>query len=332
MSRILVTGADGFIGSHLVELTIKRGFKVRAFCFYNSQGSWGWLENLPKDIQESMEVYLGDIRDYKSVKNAMSGCDQVFHLASLIAIPYSYRAPSSYIETNINGTLNILESAKELGIEHVVHTSTSETYGTARYVPIDEKHPISAQSPYAASKIGADQIALSYWRSFSTPVSIIRPFNTYGPRQSTRAVIPTIITQIAAGETDIKLGKLTPTRDFNFVEDTCESFLSILSSKKTIGKIINSASNFEISIGDTAKLISEVMNKKIQISTEDERLRPENSEVERLFGDNSLLKEITGWEPKYSGIEGFKKGLKITANWFANKDNLKSYKIGNYSI
>ncbi len=330
--KILVTGADGFIGSHLVEFLIKEGLNVKAFCFYNSNGSWGWLDSLSDEIKKNLEVCLGDIRDPQMVKHVMRDCSEVYHLASLIAIPYSYSAPSSYIDTNIHGTLNILESAKEIGLERIVHTSTSETYGSAQYVPIDEKHPLVGQSPYAASKIGADQLALSYWHSFDSPITILRPFNTYGPRQSARAVIPTIISQIASGKRRIKLGATAPTRDFNFVLDTCNAFLAVSKSDKTIGKVINAASNFEISIGDTAKLIAEVMNVEIELEIDHDRLRPEGSEVNRLYGDNNLIKSLTNWNPNYSGIDGFKKGLLITSEWFSNPMNLEKYKPHQYMI
>tara|TARA_B100000212_G_C27338087_1_gene517817 strand:+ start:204 stop:1202 length:999 start_codon:yes stop_codon:yes gene_type:complete len=332
MKNILVTGADGFIGSHLVETLIKNDFKVRAFCIYNSASSWGWLDHLSIELKKEIDVVLGDIRDPICVKRAMKGCDTVFHLAALVAIPYSYVAPASYIDTNIKGTLNIVESARDLGDISVIHTSTSETYGTAQYVPINEDHPLVGQSPYAASKIGADQLALSYWRSFGTPISVLRPFNTYGPRQSARAVIPTIITQILSGKKKIKLGALTPTRDFNYVEDTCAAFIAIGNNSKTIGKVINAASNFEISIGETANIIISLMNKNIEIITEEERIRPEASEVNRLYGENSLLKKLTDWDPKYSGLEGFKKGLSQTIEWFSNKENLAKYKTGIYII
>lgn len=330
--KVIVTGADGFIGSHLVEKLVKEGFEVRAFCLYNSNGSWGWLDTLSDEMKNNIEVFLGDVRDFSSIKNAMKDCDYVFHLAALISIPYSYQAPSSYVDTNIHGTLNVLQAAKELSTSKVIHTSTSETYGTAKFVPINEDHQLSAQSPYAASKIAADQLALSFWRSFEIPVTILRPFNTYGPRQSIRAVIPTIITQIASGKKEINLGKLSPTRDFNFVDDTCSAFLAISESQKTIGKVINSASNFEISIKDTFTLISQVMNSEITIRTEDKRLRPKSSEVERLFGDNSLLKKLTLWQPNFEGVEGFKKGIEITANWFSKSSNLKLYKTDRYQI
>lgn len=330
--QILVTGADGFIGSHLVEMLVKKGFKVKAFCFYNSNGSWGWLDTLDDEVKKNLEVVLGDIRDPQMVRNAMKNCSHVYHLAALIAIPYSYHAPSSYVDTNIHGTLNIVQAARDLGLEKVIHTSTSETYGTAQYVPIDEKHPQVGQSPYAASKIGADQIALSYWKSFKTPVSIIRPFNTYGPRQSSRAVIPTIISQIASGEKIIKLGATTPTRDFNFVLDTCRAFLSVGNNENTIGKILNASSNFEISIGDTVKLIAEVMNSDVEVINDKDRMRPETSEVNRLFGDNKYIKSLTDWEPQFDGINGFKRGLEITSDWFSDPNNLSKYKSNSYII
>ncbi len=330
--KILVTGADGFIGSHLVESLVKDGYKVRAFCLYNSLGKWGWLDYSTPEIKSNIEVFLGDIRDQESVLEASKGIEILFHLASLIAIPYSYRAPSSYIETNINGTLNVLQAARKLELKKVIHTSTSETYGTAQRVPIDESHPLVGQSPYAATKIGADQLAMSFWRSFQTPVSIIRPFNTYGPRQSARAVIPTIISQILAGKKQISLGKVSPTRDFNYVTDTCEAFKEIAFSDKTIGKIINSASNFEISIKDTAFLIAEVMNSTIEIKSEENRLRPENSEVNRLFGDNTLIKELTNWNPKYSGMDGFKRGLEHTVEWFSKDENISFYRPDSFSL
>ena len=330
--RILVTGADGFIGSHLVETLVKAGHEVRAFCFYNSNSSWGWLDSSPESIKAQLEVVLGDIRDPLCVKEAMRGCDQVFHLAALIAIPYSYVAPSSYIDTNIHGTLNVVQAARELGISRVVHTSTSETYGTAQFVPITEDHPQVGQSPYAASKIGADQIALSYWRSFGTPVSILRPFNTYGPRQSTRAVIPTIITQVAAGHRQIRLGALSPTRDFNFVADTCAAFQAIAACDAALGQVVNSASNFEISIGDTATLIGEVMNVELEIVTDEQRMRPKSSEVNRLFGDNTRLRQLTGWQPDNADLEGFRRGLAQTAEWFSDPANLAHYRPGSYAV
>jgi len=331
MEKILVTGADGFIGSHLVESLVKKGYYVKAFCLYNSEGRWGWLDSLPIEIKNQIEVVLGDIRDPLCVKQSMIGCDKVFHLAALIAIPYSYIAPSSYIETNIQGTLNLLQAARELEVKRFIQTSTSEVYGTAQFVPITELHPLIGQSPYSASKIGADQLALSYWMSFGLPVTVLRPFNTYGPRQSGRAVIPQIITQIINKSGKIKLGSLTPTRDFNFVEDTCEAFIAVSDSGKTIGEVINSASNFEISIGSTAKLIAELMGSQIDIEQENMRIRPENSEVQRLFGSNEKIKLLTNWKPSYQSLEGFKKGLEITIRWFSDKDNLKRYRY-NYII
>ena len=331
-SRILVTGADGFIGSHLVEVLLAAGYEVRAFCLYNSLGSWGWLGTLPEKLKVELDVVLGDIRDPLCVREAMRGCDQVYHLAALIAIPYSYIAPASYINTNINGTLNVVQAARDLGVQRVVHTSTSETYGTAQFVPITENHPLVGQSPYAASKIGADQIALSYWRSFGTPVAVLRPFNTYGPRQSARAVIPTIISQIASGQTSIRLGALSPTRDFNYVADTCAAFLAIASSDAALGQVINAASQFEISIGDTAALIAEVMNAQVEIMTDEQRLRPEASEVNRLFGDNSRLRELTGWQPTFGGLDGSRQGLQKTAEWFSDPANLARYRPGRYAV
>tara|TARA_B100000886_G_scaffold334084_1_gene289091 strand:- start:10207 stop:11205 length:999 start_codon:yes stop_codon:yes gene_type:complete len=332
MKKILVTGADGFIGSHLVEFLVKKGYSVKAFCLYNSFGSKGWLDAIDKNIKKNIECVMGDVRDSNCVRNAVKDCKEIYHLAALIAIPYSYKAPASYVDTNIHGTLNIIEAAKEFNIEKVVHTSTSETYGTAQFVPITELHPLVGQSPYAASKIGADQMALSYWRSFNVPISIIRPFNTYGPRQSARAVIPAIISQILNKNDSIKLGALTPTRDFNFVEDICAAFHAIGESKNTIGKVLNASSKFEISIGETADLIKKLMNSDKKILCEDERLRPENSEVNRLFGDNSQLLKLTDWNPKYSGIDGFKKGIIKTIDWFVEHKNILGYENKGYII
>ncbi len=331
MDKVFVTGADGFIGSHLVECLLKKGYSVRAFCLYNSQGSLGWIDTLPSNIKDEIDIILGDVRDPLSIKEGMKGCNIVFHLASLIAIPYSYLAPSSYIDTNTKGTLNVLQAARETGISRFIHTSTSEVYGSAQFVPITEDHPLIGQSPYSASKIGADQIALSYWMSFSLPVTILRPFNTYGPRQSSRAVIPQIITQILNKNTNLRLGSLDPTRDFNFVKDTCEAFIAVAESDLTIGEIINSASNFEISIGETAQLISELMNSSIEIEEDKLRLRPKNSEVKRLFGSNEKLKKLSNWEPSFQDLEGFKKGLKITIDWFSKPENLSFYK-SDYAI
>ncbi|MDC0831683.1 NAD-dependent 4,6-dehydratase LegB [Geitlerinema sp. CS-897] len=332
MKKILVTGADGFIGSHLTEELVKQGFNVKAFVLYNSFNSWGWLDRSPKEVLENLEVFSGDIRDPYGVKEAMKGCDTVLHLAALIAIPYSYHSPATYIDTNIKGTLNVVQAAKELEVQKVVHTSTSEVYGTAQFVPITEEHPLQGQSPYSASKIGADQIAMSFYQSFGTPISIIRPFNTYGPRQSARAVIPTVITQIANGKRKIKLGALHPTRDFNYVKDTVRGFMAIAESDKSVGEVINIGSNFEISIGDTVQLIAEAMNVEIEIETDEVRLRPEKSEVNRLWADNTKARQLLGWEPIYGGREGFKRGLEETAAWFSNEDNLRQYKSDIYNI
>jgi NAD dependent epimerase/dehydratase len=328
--KILVTGADGFIGSHLTEELVRQGYDVKAFVYYNSFNSWGWLDHSP--LKNEFEVFAGDIRDPFGVKEAMKGCDVVLHLASLIAIPYSYHSPDTYIDTNIKGTLNVLQAARELDIQKVVHTSTSEVYGTAQYVPIDENHPLQGQSPYSASKIGADQMAIAFYRSFETPVAIIRPFNTYGPRQSARAVIPTIITQLASGKRKIKLGSLHPTRDFNYIKDTVNGFISVMKHDQSIGEVINIGSNFEVSIGETARLIAEIMGVDIEIETDDVRIRPEKSEVERLWADNSKAKALLGWEPKYGGKEGFKRGLKETIEWFTDERNLSRYKADVYNI
>tara|TARA_S200000501_G_C20864122_1_gene761169 strand:+ start:2681 stop:3682 length:1002 start_codon:yes stop_codon:yes gene_type:complete len=328
----LITGADGFIGSHLVELLVNEGFSVRAFCIYNSNGSFGWLDKIDSKKKDKIEIVLGDIRDPICVKEYLKNCDYVFHLAALIAIPYSYVAPSSYIDTNIHGTLNVVQAARELSTKRVIHTSTSETYGTAQFVPITEEHPLVGQSPYAASKIGADQIALSYWRSFKTPITVIRPFNTYGPRQSSRAVIPTIITQILSGKKEIALGSIAPTRDFSYVEDTCLAFLKLSQSNSSIGKVVNSASKYEISIKDLVKLIADIMQVNIKVVLEEDRLRPELSEVDRLFGDNTMLKNLTDWEPSYSGRTGLIKGLTKTIDWFSNSKNLENFNSNKHVI
>lgn len=330
--KILVTGADGFIGSHLTEALLKKGYDVRAFVLYNSFNSWGWLDHAPDEVKKGIEVFAGDIRDPHGVKKSMEGCETVFHLAALIAIPYSYHSPDSYVDTNVKGTLNVIQAAKELGVSKVIHTSTSEVYGTARYVPIDEKHPLQGQSPYSATKIGADQLAMSFYHSFETPVVTIRPFNTYGPRQSARAVIPAVIIQIAAGKRKIAVGSVHPTRDFNFVDDCVSGFAAALESDNVIGKVINIGGSNEVSIGDTIKLIAEVMGAEIEVEADESRIRPEKSEVERLWADGSRAKELLNWEPKYGGIEGFKKGLKITSEWFSNPDNLALYKTDIYNI
>jgi len=330
--KILITGSEGFIGSHLTESLISKGCEVRAFVLYNSFNSWGWLDYLEERIRHSLEIFLGDVRDPHCVKHAMRGCDVVFHLAALISIPYSYHSPDAYIDTNIKGTLNVLQAARELGVSRIIHTSTSEVYGSAQFVPITEEHPLQGQSPYSASKIGADQVAISFFNSFNTPVSIVRPFNTYGPRQSARAIIPTIITQIASGKKIIKLGSLHPTRDFNFIKDTVSGFIAVAESDLTVGKVVNIGSGHEISIGDTARLISELMNSEIIIESEAQRTRPQGSEVVRLRADSSKAKKLAGWEPLYGQIEGFRKGLRETIDWFLDPDNLKRYKPGEYNI
>ncbi len=330
--KILVTGADGFIGSHLTEELIRRGNDVRAFVLYNSFGSWGWLDQAPAEIQKELDVFAGDIRDPHGVQKAMEGCDVVLHLAALIAIPYSYHSPDTYVDTNVKGTLNVLQAARDLGVSKVVHTSTSEVYGTARFVPITEEHPLQGQSPYSATKIGADQLALSFHSSFNTPVAVIRPFNTYGPRQSARAVIPTVITQMANGTDRLKLGSLHPTRDFNYVKDTVAGFIAVAESPRSVGEVINIGSNYEISVGETVQLIAGLMGKSIEIQTDDARLRPEKSEVERLWADNAKAKQLLGWEPQYGGKEGFKRGLSETIAWFTDPANLKSYKSHLYNL
>ena len=330
--KVLVTGADGFIGSHLVEHLVAQGADVRAFVYYNSFNSWGWLDEADERIRRSLDVFAGDIRDPHGVRTAMQGCDAVMHLAALIAIPYSYHSPDTYIDTNIKGTLNVVQAARELGVERVVHTSTSEVYGTARFVPITEAHPLQGQSPYSASKIGADQIATSFHLSFETPVAVIRPFNTYGPRQSARAVIPTIITQIASGARQIKLGAMHPTRDFNYVRDTVRGFVAIAECDAAVGQVVNIGSNYEISIGDTARLIAGLMGREVEFTSDEQRLRPPGSEVERLWADNTRARDLAGWAPEYAGVEGLTRGLAETIDWFGNHDNLRRYKAGVYNI
>ena len=332
MNNILITGADGFIGSHLTESLVRQGHNVRAFVLYNSFNSWGWLDHCAPEIKGKFEVFAGDIRDPHGVNEAMKGFDVVLHLAALIAIPYSYHSPDTYVDTNIKGTLNVLQAARELGVKRIVHTSTSEVYGTARFVPITEEHPIQGQSPYSATKIAADQLAYSFYASFGLPVVIARPFNTYGPRQSARAVIPTIITQIANGKRQIKLGAVSPTRDFNFVQDTVAGFIATMNSNKGSGEVVNFGSNFEISIAETVQMIAEVMKADIEIITDENRLRPENSEVERLWADNTKANELFGWQPNYAGREGFKRGLAETAEWFLDPENLKRYKSDIYNL
>lgn len=326
MKTVLVTGADGFIGSHLTEQLVKKGYKVKALSQYNSFNYWGWLEDV--DCQSEVEVLNGDIRDPHYCKNITKNVDHIYHLGALIAIPYSYVAPDSYVDTNIKGTLNICQAALENNVERVLHTSTSEVYGTAQYVPIDEKHPLQPQSPYSASKIGADSMAMSFYNSMELPLTIARPFNTYGPRQSARAIIPTIISQIAAGKKEIKLGDLTPTRDFNYVTDTANGMISLVESNKTIGETVNIGSNFEISIADTLDLIKELMSSDVSFITDQQRIRPEKSEVFRLWCDNKKLLELTGYEHQYD----IKRGLEETINWFTQPENLKKYKVDIYNV
>lgn len=324
--KVLVTGADGFIGSHLTELLLERGYDVKAFTYYNSFNTWGWLDTLPKEKIDNIEIFSGDIRDPNGVREAMKGVDEVFHLAALIAIPFSYHSPDSYVDTNIKGTLNVLQAGRELNTERILITSTSEVYGTAQYVPIDEKHPYQGQSPYSATKIGADRLAESFYRSFNMPISIVRPFNTFGPRQSARAVIPTIISQLLAGKEEIKLGSITPTRDFNYVKDTAAGFIAIAESDKTIGQEINIATQQEISIGDLAKEIISQINPNARIVCDEQRLRPEKSEVNRLLGSNSKIKELTDWKQQYT----FEEGISETIEWM--KNNLGAYKTDIYNV
>ena len=326
MENILVTGSCGFIGSHLVELLVKNGKKVRAFVYYNSFNSWGWLDSLPDDIKNELDVFTGDIRDPNGVKTAMKGIDTVYHLAALIGIPFSYHSPDSYVDTNIKGTLNVLQAARDLDTDRVLVTSTSEVYGTAQYVPIDEKHPFQGQSPYSATKIGADRIAESFYRSFNTPVTIVRPFNTYGPRQSARAIIPTIATQLLNGQEKIHLGSLSPTRDFNYVKDVANAFIAIAESKRTVGEEINIATGTELSIGQVADMLIEKLSPKAVVVSDDQRVRPENSEVERLLGCNKKLMSLTDWKPEYS----FEQGLSETIDWI--RDNLTSFKSSIYNV
>ena len=326
--KILVTGADGFIGSHLVEDLLGLGANVRCFVCYNSFNSWGWLDSLPADVSSGLDVFSGDIRDPHGVAEAMKGCDLVFHLAALIAIPFSYHSPDSYVDTNIKGTLNILQAARTHGVEKLIVTSTSEVYGTAKYVPIDESHPFQGQSPYSASKIGADRLAESFHRSFNLPVTIFRPFNTYGPRQSARAFIPTIITQLLAGRLRIQLGSLTPTRDLNYVKDTTAGFIAAMESDATVGQEINGASGVEHSIGDVARELIAQINPQAEIETDASRVRPENSEVERLLGCNKKLRELTGWAPRVP----LRQGLQETISWFRVPENLARYKADIYNL
>jgi len=330
--RILVTGADGFIGSHLAEALVRAGHTVRAFVLYNSFNSHGWLDQSPPEVRAGMEVIAGDVRDPHGVRKAVHGCEVVMHLAALIAIPYSYHSPDAYVDTNIRGTLNVLQAARELGVARVVHTSTSEVYGTARSVPIDEDHPLQAQSPYSATKIGADQLALSFCRSFGLPVVIVRPFNTYGPRQSARAVISAVIIQLLAGRRPVHLGALHPTRDFNFIKDTVRGFIAAAKSDASLGEVVNIGSNFEISIRDTAGMIAEIIGTELQIEADPERLRPAASEVDRLWADNRKAERMLDWRPEYAGLEGMRRGLIETIEWFRHPENLRGYKSDVYSI
>jgi NAD dependent epimerase/dehydratase len=329
--KLLVTGADGFIGSHLTEALVRAGHDVRAFVLYNSFGTRGWLDRCATDVAGRFEVFAGDVRDPNGVRTAMQGVEAVLHLAALIAIPYSYHSPDTYVDTNIKGTLNILQAARESGAR-VIHTSTSEVYGTARFVPITEEHPLQGQSPYAATKIGADQLAMSFWCAFGTPVTIIRPFNTYGPRQSTRAVIPTIITQIAGGARQIKLGALHPTRDFSYVGDTVSGFLAALKAPKAAGQVMNLGSGFEIAVGDVASTIAALMEKPVEIIPDTQRLRPADSEVERLWSDNTRARALLNWQPAYGGLEGFRRGLNETIAWYREPANLTLYRAQEYQL
>lgn len=326
MKKVLVTGADGFIGSHLTEELVKKGYQVKAFVLYNSFNTWGWLDTLPKDIKEKIEIFQGDVRDPNGVRKAVEDVEAIFHLAALIAIPYSYHSPDTYVDTNIKGTLNVLQAARDAQIERVLVTSTSEVYGTAQYVPIDERHPFQGQSPYSATKIGADRLAESFYRSFELPVTIVRPFNTYGPRQSARAVIPTITMQLLSGREEIKLGSLSPTRDFNYVKDTVNGFIKIYESSKTIGEEINIATQQEISIGALAEELIRQINPNAKIVCDEQRLRPVKSEVNRLLGCNQKIKELTDWRPEYS----FEQGLAETIEFF--KQNLDKYKVDIYNV
>lgn len=330
--KVLVTGADGFIGSHLTEALVRQGLNVRAFTFYNSFNSWGWLDKCADDVRGNFEVVSGDIRDPHGVKSAMRDCSSVMHLAALIAIPFSYQSPDSFVETNIRGTLNVLQAARELEVERVIHTSTSEVYGSARFVPISEEHPLQGQSPYSASKIAADQLAYAFYTSFNLPVMTLRPFNTYGPRQSARAVIPTIITQISRNNGEVKLGSIAPMRDFSYIDDTVNGYVATLKNNVAGGEVLNLGSNFEVSIKETAEIIAEIMGYPLKIIHEEIRTRPKDSEVDRLCSDNGRARSILGWQPEFIGVEGFKRGLVKTIEWFQNPANLSLYKTNVYNL
>ena len=327
-----MTGADGFIGSHLVEHLVRLGHDVRAFVLYNSFNSWGWLDSCAPDVVGKFEVFAGDIRDPHGVRAAMQDCDVVLHLAALIGIPYSYHSPDTYVDTNIKGTLNVLQAGRDLGVSQIIHTSTSEVYGSAQFVPITELHPLEGQSPYSASKIGADQMALAFHRSFDMPITVIRPFNTYGPRQSARAVIPTVITQLAAGEGPIRLGSVHPTRDFSFVNDTVNGFVSAIGSERSFGEVVNLGSGFEVSIETTVQMIEEIMGVTTDVQTHEDRVRPPLSEVDRLCADTSKAKDLLGWQPVYGGLDGFRRGLEETIAWFREPKNLARYKSDVYNV
>jgi len=330
--KVVVTGADGFIGSHLTEALVRLGYEVTAFTFYNSFNSWGWLDKCDRDVHGKFNVFAGDIRDPHGVEDAMKGCDAVIHLAALVAIPYSYHSPDAYLDTNIRGTLNVLQAARKLNTNRVIHTSTSEVYGTAKFVPITEEHSLNGQSPYSATKIAADQLAYSFFTSFNLPVITLRPFNTYGPRQSARAVIPTIISQILANRKEIKLGSISPTRDFNYVTDTVAGFIAALETDQGVGEVVNIGSNYEISILDTVNLIGKLMGRNIDIISDEERFRPVKSEVDRLWACNKKAKSILNWEPQFLGLEGFEKGLLCTIKWFLDSKNNEQYKSDIYNI
>ncbi len=329
---MLVTGADGFIGSHLTEALVRAGHDVRAFVLYNSLGSWGWLDRCAPDVAGRFEVVAGDIRSAEDVRRAVKGVDSVLHLAALIAIPYSYSAPDAYVDTNVTGTLNVLLACRDAGVTRIVHTSTSEVYGTAQFVPITEAHPLNAQSPYAATKIGADQLALSFATSFGLPVTVIRPFNTFGPRQSARAVIPALIGQLVAGATELRIGSTHPTRDFTFVDDTVSGFIAAMQSTAGVGGVANLGTGYEVTIGDTAELLMELTGRTVPIITSAERLRPDKSEVERLCADNSLAAEWWGWRPQYAGADGLRHGLSRTIEWFSDPENLRMYRTSQYVV